>query len=150
MCLRIGTTTPAVYSPAGDRGLGETLMIQSLRRRVVGHLMRGRGVAVDYAQAATWYRRAARHGSLAALFSLGVMHINDRILPRDDVEGLTLLLEAESRAMSGSDPATGFILEHQPAAAKRLQERMNATDIAKARQRAADRSRTPVPAGESE
>ena len=95
-------------------------------------------------------RRAARHGSLAALLSLGVMHINDRILPRDDVEGLTLLLEAENRALLGTDPAAGFILERQPAAAKRLMERMSPADIAKAKQHAADRSRTPVPAAEPE
>ncbi len=110
----------------------------------------GRGVAPDYAQAVTWYRRATRHGSLAALFSLGVMHVNDRILPRDDVEGLTLLLEAENRALLGTDPAAGFILERQPAAAKRLMERMSPADIAKAKRHAADRSRTPVPAAEPE
>ena len=150
MYLRgLGTPPDPIRSHAINTDLARAGEVQAEYNLGVD-LEYGRGVAVDYAQAATWYRRAARHGSLAALFSLGVMHINDRILPRDDVEGLTLLLEAESRAMSGSDPATGFILEHQPAAAKRLQERMNATDIAKARQRAADRSRTPVPAGESE
>ena len=109
----------------------------------------GRGVPVDYGQAATWYRLAARHGSLPALFSLGAMHANDRIQPRDDVEGLTLLLEAGTRAM-GDDPASGFILERQPAMAKRLTERMSAADIAKAQQRAADRSKTPIPTEETE
>ncbi len=109
----------------------------------------GRGVMVDNTQAAAWYRLAARHGSLPALYNLGVMHAHDRIAPRDDVEGLALLLEAETRAM-GDDPASRFILEHQPAQARQLTERMSAADIAKAKQRAADRSKTPIPTEEPE
>jgi len=109
---------------------------------------RGQGVPVDLAAAANWYRLAARHGSLAAVFSLGSMHANGLITPRDDIEGLALLLEAETRAM-GDDPASSFILQYQPAAAKRLKERMGPVAIAQAAARAADRCRTPIPTEET-
>ena len=110
----------------------------------------GNGVPIDYDQAATWYRLAARHGSLPAIYSLGTLHANDRILPRDDVEGLTLLLEASARATAGGDPAAGFILTREPAQAQRLMERMNPDGIAKAKVRAAQRAKAAVPIGEPE
>lgn len=110
----------------------------------------GRGVGVDYAQAAAWYRLAARHGSLPALFNLGAMYANDRIVPRDDREGLTLLLEASARAQDGIDPAAGFVLEHQPATAKRLMDRMAPADIARAGKQAADRAKTRIATAEPE
>ncbi len=109
----------------------------------------GRGVPQDDTQAAAWYRLAARHGSLPALYNLGAMHAFDRIAPRDDIEGLALVLEAGTRATS-DDPASRFILEHQPAQARRLTERMSPADIARAKQRAADRSTTPIPTEEPE
>jgi hypothetical protein len=109
----------------------------------------GQGVPQDYAQAAKWYRLAARHGSLPALFGLGALHAHDRILPRDDVEGLALLLEAESRAV-GDDPAARFIRDRQPALVRQLQERLSPDDIAKARHRASDRLINSVPTLEPE
>lgn len=109
----------------------------------------GWGVSIDYAKAATWYRLAARHRSLPALYSLGALHAQDRILPRDDVEGLALLLEASARAM-GDDPAGSFVLEHEPAQAKRLMDRMSPADIAKARQLAADGAKSAIPTGKPE
>jgi hypothetical protein len=104
------------------------------------------GVPIDYDQAATWYRLVARHGSLPALFSLGALHAHDRIVPRDDVEGLALLLEASARA-TGEDPASSFVLQHQPAQARLLTEHMSPADIAQAHARAAERERTIVPLG---
>jgi TPR repeat protein len=109
----------------------------------------GNGVTADYAQAEAWYRRAARHGSLPGLYSLGEMHASDRIRPRDDIEGLALLIEASARAM-GDDPASRYILEHQPAQVKRLRARMSAGDIAQAKQRAAARAQAVRPAGQPE
>lgn len=110
----------------------------------------GRGVSVDNAAAAAWYRLAARHRSLPALFSLGALHAQDKVVPRDDVEGLTLLLEASARAMAGDDPAGGYVLQHQPARATQLMSRMSPADIAKARERAAERSKAAVPTGDGE
>lgn len=110
----------------------------------------GRGVRVDFAQAAVWYRLAARHGSLPALFNLGRMYAANRITPADDVEGLALLLEAYARAMSGNDPAAGFILQHQPEHAKQLTERMRPADIARAKALAAERAKSRVPTAATE
>ena len=107
----------------------------------------GNGVPIDHVRAASWYRLAARHGSLAALFSLGTLHAHDRILPRDDIEGLALLLEASARA-TGEDPASSFVLQHQPAQAKLLTERMTPAAIAKAHARAAEREKAVVVLGE--
>jgi TPR repeat protein len=106
----------------------------------------GVGVPIDYAKAAAWYRRAADHGYLPALFSLGALHANDRIAPRDDARGLAMLLAAAERA-TGDDPVSRHVRENQPALAERLMERMTATDIAKAKQRAVDlrQNRKPLP-----
>jgi hypothetical protein len=109
----------------------------------------GRGVAPDPALAAKWYRLAARHGSLAAVFSLGALHAKDLVTPRDDVEGLALLIESERRAMAVDDPAASFILQHQPEFAQHLKARMSAADIAAAERRAAGRMTTPIPTEES-
>ena len=109
----------------------------------------GRGVGVDYSRAATWYRLAARHGNFAAIYYLGAMYAHDHIQPRDDVEGLALLLEARERAMR--EDVLGIpIINLEPAVAKLLTDRMSPTDIAKARRLAADRAKAAVPAGEEE
>ena len=79
----------------------------------------------------------------------GAMHAADRIRPRNDVEGLALLIEASARAI-GEDPASRYILEHQPAQMKRLKERMSAAAITQAKQRAAARAQTALPVGQPE
>ena len=109
----------------------------------------GNGVPVDYAQAAAWYRLAARHGSLPAMFNLGTMLAHDRLRPRDEIEGLALLIESSTRA-TGEDAPSRFILEHQPAQVNWLKARMPAADIAAATQRAAERLKSVVPVGEPE
>lgn len=109
----------------------------------------GSGVSINYAQAEKWYRTAARHGSSFAVFSLGVMHADNHILPRNDIEGLALLLESQARAI-GEDMMGTYVREHAPAKVKRLMDRMSAADIARAKQRAADRSKTPIPTEEPE
>jgi len=43
----------------------------------------GRGVPIDYRQAAEWYRRAAEQGHTDALFSLGVIYENGTGVPQD-------------------------------------------------------------------
>jgi TPR repeat protein len=96
----------------------------------------GLGVPIDYRKAAAQYRQAAAHDYLPSLFSLGLLHASDRIVPRDDVTGLALLLESVARA-TGDTPAARFIRENEPAQAKRLTDRMTAADIARAKERAA-------------
>ena len=54
----------------------------------------GRGVAVDYDQAAAWYRRAAGSGDGNAIANLGVMSLLGQGNPADDLEAYTWIQSA--------------------------------------------------------
>jgi hypothetical protein len=98
----------------------------------------GVGVSTDYTKAATAYRRAAEAGNLLSMLALGSLSARDLVQPRNDVEGLSWLLTAASRA-SGDGPVSRGIREQQPAHAKRLMDRMSTADVAAARAQAASR-----------
>ena len=49
----------------------------------------GRGVAVDYARAAEWYRRAAAGGDSYAITNLAVMSLLGQGAPADDLDAYT-------------------------------------------------------------
>jgi hypothetical protein len=95
----------------------------------------GDGVPVDHLQAAAWYKRAADLGLLHAIYALGTLSAKDRLTPRDDVEGLSLLLTAANRA--AHDKSLGdFIREDQPDQVRRITGRMTAIQIEQAHERA--------------
>jgi tetratricopeptide (TPR) repeat protein len=96
----------------------------------------GGGVRVDYVKAATCYKDAADGGRLLSLYALGSLYVKDRIAPRDDVEGLSLLLRAAAQA-NGNTPVDLFIRNDQPTQLKRIMDRMSQGDILSGRQRAA-------------
>lgn len=98
----------------------------------------GVGTPIDYAQAARWYARAAEHGYLFSGYNLGLMHVKDLIQPRNDIEGLTLLLVSAARA-KGDDPMHRLIAGDADAQIRTISERMSPGDIAKARLEAARR-----------
>jgi len=98
----------------------------------------GIGVAPDPVQAAVHYRAALARGYVQSAFSLGALLAADRLPQRQDIEALALLTEAIELAQ-GDDPYSKFVRDRQPALAQRLISRMNAGDIAKARQQAAAR-----------
>ena len=98
----------------------------------------GLGVPADLAQAAHHYRRAAEHGRLLSIYALGALAATDRLVPKNDIEGLAFLLRAGAQA-TGADGADAFVREEQPALVKRLMERMSAGDIASARKLASER-----------
>jgi len=51
---------------------------------ILGRLYaRGRGVPVDEAEAAKWFRRAAEHGSASARFNLGNLYTEGKGVPQD-------------------------------------------------------------------
>ena len=58
----------------------------------------GIGVPVDFAKAVAWYRRAGDRGYLLSRYALGVMHANERVTPRNDIEGLACLMQATALA----------------------------------------------------
>jgi hypothetical protein len=98
----------------------------------------GVGVPIDYTKAAAAYRRAAEAGNHPAMLALGTLSARDLITPRNDIDGLSWLITAASRAV-GEGPVARSIREKQPAQAKLLMERMSPADIAQARARAASR-----------
>ena len=98
----------------------------------------GVGVPIDYTKAAAAYRRAADDGNLPAMLALGTLSARDLVTPRNDIEGLSWLLTAATKAI-GEGPVSRGIREQQPAQAKRLMERMSPADIANARAKAASR-----------
>lgn len=95
----------------------------------------GIGVSINFARAVELYRAAAERGNLASVYALGVLAADDRLVPRDDLDGLALLLRAAQRA-TGDDPLSRLIRDEGPAHTKRLMERMSAADVATARRRA--------------
>ena len=95
----------------------------------------GVGVAGDINQAAREYRLAAEQGSLLSLYALGVLYADDRILPRDDVEGLSLLLRTVDKLKVNPESARE-ILQTAPVKARQLADRMSPGDIARAQARA--------------
>ena len=54
----------------------------------------GRGVAVDFDRASTWYHRAAEHGDTYAIANLGVMSLLGQGIPADDVDAYTWIQSA--------------------------------------------------------
>lgn len=105
----------------------------------------GIGTRVDYARAAEFYRASIGRGYVPSLYSLGALYATDRVAPKDDRTGLTLLIEAAGRA-SGEDPFSRFVREHQPELVRQLMTRMNARDIAAAQRAAETRLKAPVAA----
>ncbi len=106
----------------------------------------GRGVEKDCATAMTWYRRAAAQGYLHSIYALAGLHANHRITPEDDVEALTLLLEALTWA-TGNDQVARHIRANGPGQAERLAKRMSGEAVAKARAQAVERVTTANPMG---
>jgi hypothetical protein len=92
----------------------------------------GDGVRVDFAKAAECYGHAAEQGLLNSIYALGTLSAKDRLDPRNDVQGLALLLIAAARATDDSALAE-FIRGDQPEQVRRLLGRMSAEEIAAAR-----------------
>ena len=60
----------------------------------------GKGVQQDFAEAVTWYRRAADQGYLEAQYNLGSMYANGRGMRQDFAEAYMWLTLAASSATS--------------------------------------------------
>jgi len=92
----------------------------------------GKGVPINYKLSAAWYKTAADHGYLFSLFNLGTLYADDYVVPRNDVEGLTLLLEAAILAKH-DDSTSLFIREDRSGHIEKISRRMSPDEIAKAR-----------------
>ena len=98
----------------------------------------GVGTPVDYAKAAAWYKLSADHGDLLGIYNLGALHAAGRVSPRNDVEGLTLLLEALEKAKRG-DPLAASIPGDNRARVSQLEAGMTGDEIASAKAQAVQR-----------
>jgi len=107
------------------------------------------GVPVDYAKAAAWYRTAAEHESLIALYNLGALYAKGRIAPPDDIEGLTLIREASDRAV-GADALARYIRQDPSGYAKKLEDRLTPAEIAQAELQASQRIKADEPLGSAD
>lgn len=89
----------------------------------------GRGVAVDYARAGAWYRKAAGSGDSHAIANLGVMSLLGQGAPPDDLDAYAWVQSAvglghdwlrpvlallEQRVTGGATPAGDCILNPSP------------------------------------
>jgi TPR repeat protein len=99
----------------------------------------GQGVAVDFQKAYSWYSRAASKGHIWSTYNLGTLHANQRVMPADDIEGLTLLLLARA-GVAGDSSAANFIVRDMGGHIEKLSRRMDQHSIVLSHERAATRS----------
>jgi TPR repeat protein len=72
----------------------------------------GRGVPQDYAQAATWTRKAAEQGDATAEAELGAAYLLGEGVPKDYSEAYFWFRIAETGHVQGIDPKTGHEITH--------------------------------------
>ncbi len=101
----------------------------------------GLGVSIDYQQAAIWYGKSANHRYVPAIYNLGTLYAKERLMPKDDVEGLTLLLEALELAKGVLGEKARFIRDDPPGHRQRLMARMSADEASLAKRQAEDRAK---------
>jgi TPR repeat protein len=69
----------------------------------------GRGVPPDYAQAVTWYRKAADQGHAEAQYNLGVMYAKGEGVPQDDKQAVTWYRKAADQGHAEAQNNLGLI-----------------------------------------
>ncbi|MEI9973869.1 MAG: tetratricopeptide repeat protein [Ignavibacteriota bacterium] len=126
----------AIASPNDDaafRSLLRAAEAGCLRAQALAGLAyhTGRGVAVDFARAADWYRKAAGAGDSYAIANLGVLNLLGQGMPADDLEAYTWLQSAvglgherlrpaldqlERRIAGNPDPVVAWVLPEVPPA----------------------------------
>ena len=62
------------------------------------------GVPLDYAEAARWYRKAAKQGSVAAQNNMGVLRLGGFGVPQDSVEAYAWFSIAAEQGFLGAAP----------------------------------------------
>jgi uncharacterized protein len=86
--------------------------------------MSGKGVALDTAEAVTWYRKAAEHGNADAENTLGSIYAEGRGVPRDYVRAYAwfslAMVAGDQRAESNRDIAARNMSPAEIAEAEQL------------------------------
>lgn len=94
----------------------------------------GIGTAIDYERAAQLYREESENGNPLSLYSLTGLHVRHRLAASDDVEALTLLLEATHIAIG--NPMLAFVRNDEAGYRTVLTKRMAPPQIRLAELRA--------------
>ena len=68
------------------------------------HMQGQGGVPLDYAEAARWYRKAAKQGSAAAQNNMGVFYVYGYGVPQDSVEAYAWFSIAAEQGFFGAAP----------------------------------------------
>ena len=69
----------------------------------------GEGVPQDYAEAVTWYRKAAEQGHSIAQYRLGFMYFEGQGVPRDHVEAAKWLRKAADQGLAVAQYTLGIM-----------------------------------------
>jgi TPR repeat protein len=72
----------------------------------------GQGVPQDYAQALTWYRRAADQGEAGAQFMLGVIYDNGQGVPQDYAQAGHWYRKATDQGQADAQYNLGVMYEY--------------------------------------
>ena len=93
-----GATAPAPESieSQAERGSADAQFSLGLK------FANGKGATLDYAQAASWYLKAAEQNHALAQFNLGVMYANGTSVAQSSIEALKWLSLAAARS-SGAE-----------------------------------------------
>jgi TPR repeat protein len=70
---------------------------------------KGLGVPQDYAEAVTWYRKAAEQGYAVAQYALGVGYDRGQGVPQDDAEAVTWYRKAAEQGYADAQNNLGNI-----------------------------------------
>ena len=66
----------------------------------------------DYAEAESWYRKAAEQGYASAQYSLGVMYREGRGVPKDDAQAATWFTKAAEQGVAKAQFKLGNMYKH--------------------------------------
>ena len=76
---------------------------------------KGLGVAIDYAQAVSWFQKAADQGNAGAEYDLGVAYLDGHGVKQDTAHALILIRKA---ADQGDPTAKANLIKLEPPAKK--------------------------------
>ena len=71
---------------------------------------KGDGVIQSYEQAGFWYRKAAVHGNLKAMYNIGTMYLEGKGSPKSETEGYRWIREAADKGDIRASSLCGILL----------------------------------------
>ena len=70
---------------------------------------KGQGVPKDYAQAASWWRKAADQGNAGAQYNLGLLYANGQGVPKDYAQAASLYRKAADQGEAAAQYNLGWL-----------------------------------------